>query len=222
MSANTMMKNFKISDDDWFDVVKTPKSKVKFQVYLRALSNTIELSGASGFDFACGEGTFVRILREKGATVEGCDISDDLVPKDDPLLHVGGIEYLSSVASSSKDFFVATQIISLIDDKDRATLLREASRILKPGGALLIGTANKWMLPPGRKITFDPYTFNEYLLEFGLEEVRQDFYNCLRQWYFRILPKNRGWTYDLNICDNLPTEFKKKKCTAYVSVSVKS
>ena len=218
-----MVENFKVTDEDWFEVVKSPKSQVKFQLCLRCLSDTIDLNNAKGFDFGCGEGTFVRILREKGAVVEGCDISDTLVPTDDPELFVGGVDFLTSVPSNSKDFFVAMQIIAFLNEEEQQQMLREASRILKTNGLMLILTSNEHALPVGtKKVTSDPLRFHLYLSKYGLREVRQDFYNCLRQWYYRILPSNRGWKYDLALCDKMPSKYKQTKCSAYISVSVKS
>jgi ubiquinone/menaquinone biosynthesis C-methylase UbiE len=99
-----------------------------------------DVTGLRGLDIGCGEGVETRLLAQRGATMIGVDISQKFVAHgaateaEQPC----GVRYVNATGSSlpfadeSFDFVVAC--MSLMDMADRDGAVREAHRVLKPGG----------------------------------------------------------------------------------------
>lgn len=100
------------------------------------------VEGLRGLDLGCGEGTNTRRVAERGARVTGIDVARVFLDyarqteREDPR----GIEYLQASASElpfeDESFDFATAFMSLMDLPDQEGALREARRVLKPGGFL--------------------------------------------------------------------------------------
>jgi SAM-dependent methyltransferase len=101
-----------------------------------------DINGLRGLDIGCGEGHNTRLLARRGARVTGIDIAEVFVRHaaategEEPL----GIAYkvASAVelpyADASFDF--ATGFMSFMDIPENDLVLKEAYRVLKPGGFL--------------------------------------------------------------------------------------
>ena len=99
-----------------------------------------EVRGLSGVDIGCGEGHNTRLLAQRGAQITAIDISDTF------LRHAGemeqqkplGIRYQKASAldlpfdEGRFDFAVA--FMSLMDMPESERAIREAFRVIKPGG----------------------------------------------------------------------------------------
>lgn len=95
----------------------------------------------AALDLGCGEGRFCRIMRARGLTPTGIDPTAALIEAArarDPGGHYVqcGAEALGFEDAS---FDVAVFYLSLIDIADFRAAIREAARVLRPGGRLLIG-----------------------------------------------------------------------------------
>jgi len=91
-------------------------------------------------DVGCGEGRFCRMLKAAGVTTIGIDPTQALVEqarRRDPSgdYRFGKAENLQFEAGS---FDLIVSYLTLIDIADFKTAIREMSRVLKPGGSLLI------------------------------------------------------------------------------------
>ena len=100
------------------------------------------IAGKSGLDIGCGEGSNTRLLAERGAAMSAVDISETFIrhaqetENDSPL----GIDYHIASAESlpfgNETFDFATGFMSFMDMNQPAIALKEAFRVIKPGGFL--------------------------------------------------------------------------------------
>jgi SAM-dependent methyltransferase len=95
---------------------------------------------ATALDVGCGEGRFCRMLKPLGIAATGIDPTAALVEEarrrdPDGSYSVEGAEALSFADAS---FDLVVSYLSLIDIPDAAAAIAEMSRVLRPGGTLLI------------------------------------------------------------------------------------
>lgn len=114
------------------------------------------LNGLDAIDLGCGEGTNTRAMARSGARMTGVDLSDRLIAhamhseEAEPL----GISY--RVASFSGhtglpdgSFDAAVSTLALMDGADFAGAMREAHRLLRPGGFLAFSILHPCFITPG-------------------------------------------------------------------------
>lgn len=91
-------------------------------------------------DIGCGEGRFCRMLREVGVRAVGIDPTAALIEHARRVDPAGDYRIAGGEALPLSDACVdlAVFYLSLIDIADFRTALREARRVLRPGGTLLI------------------------------------------------------------------------------------
>jgi len=93
-------------------------------------------------DVACGQGYFTRAFASGGATAIGCDVSRELIEaakKRTPAgidFHIALAHKLAFAADASVD--VVTIVLALQNIENMSEVLIEVSRVLKPGGRLMI------------------------------------------------------------------------------------
>jgi SAM-dependent methyltransferase len=99
-----------------------------------------EIRGLAGLDIGCGEGHNTRLLASRGARMTALDISPTFLgharrsERDEPL----GIEYVDGSAQAlpfpDASFDFATAFMSLMDIPQPEQAIREAYRVVRPGG----------------------------------------------------------------------------------------
>ena len=104
------------------------------------------LARGAALDVGCGEGRFCRILRREGFEPVGLDPTAELLgaarARDpDSAYFVGRAEALACADAS---FELVVSCLSLIDIEDAGTAIAEMTRVLKPGGALLIANLSSF------------------------------------------------------------------------------
>ncbi|MBI2300965.1 MAG: class I SAM-dependent methyltransferase [Armatimonadetes bacterium] len=141
----------------------TRLSRAGYDVYRDRLNTPAFLAmlpgvaGLQGLDIGCGEGTNTRQLAARGARMCALDISRRFIlharqaERDEPL----GIRYLlgSAVELPFRDgaFHFCTAFMSLMDIPENEQALREAHRVLRPGGFLQFSITHPCFDTPFRR-----------------------------------------------------------------------
>ena len=156
---------------DWIETDQAVRTGMLDTWMLDALG---DVSDKSVIDIGCGEGRFCRILSERGAVMTGIDLTEALIErarevgsKRETYL-LGDAEDLEGVADDGFD--LAVSYVVLVDLVDYRRSIREAYRVLRPGGRFIvcnihpIRTAMKstdgWISDRSRKLFYpvDNYT----------------------------------------------------------------
>ena len=124
----------RIWDLDWH-VLRRQREAIRSLLASPALS----LRGASVLDFGCGTRPYEPWFIEAGARYRGADIdgAPDVAVRED-----------GSLAAADALFDVVASFQVLEHVWDVGTYLREAHRVLKPGGKLLMSTHGTWFYHP--------------------------------------------------------------------------
>lgn len=109
------------------------------------------VSGLVTLDACCGEGYLARILAERGATVTGIDVAENLVQlarEKDP---AGEITYQVADLSQplpayQQHFDLIVSHLAMNDVPDYQGFLRTLGAVLKPGGRLIFSMNNPYSL----------------------------------------------------------------------------
>ncbi|MFZ1027989.1 MAG: methyltransferase domain-containing protein [Limnoraphis robusta] len=152
-----------------------------------------DIQGLEGLDIGCGEGYNTRKLANLGANMVGIDISSIFIQEAisqeniEPL----GIKFLVASALElpfeDQSFDLATAFMSLMDMPNNEIALREAFRVLKPGGFLQFSITHPCFDTPHRKPLRDE-TGRTYAVEVGGYFDRID--GQIAEWIFSAAPKD--------------------------------
>lgn len=120
-------------------------------------------SGERVLEVGCGTGALAAMLVERGCRVEGLDASRGMVQEareriereglDEHLsVRRSGVEGMGDLPDGEFDGVVAMLVLSELSDDERRFTLRQAARVLRPGGRIVVAdevtprTAGQWLL----------------------------------------------------------------------------
>jgi SAM-dependent methyltransferase len=115
-----------------------------------------QVAGLAGLDIGCGEGHSTRLLAQRGARMTAVDIAPTFIrlAREEEQREPRGIDCRVAsalalpFAGGAFDFLAA--FMSLMDMPDLGGALREASRVLRPGGFLLFAITHPCYDTPER------------------------------------------------------------------------
>lgn len=157
------------------------------------------VKGLKGIDIGCGEGHNTRLLARKGAHLNAIDISPVFIShaKAEEVKNPLGIQY--EVASAAElpfedeSFDFAASFMCMMDIPDPALSLKEAFRVLKPGGFLQFSITHPCFSTPHRK-----NLRNEFGLTYAVE-IGQYFrkkHGWIEEWTFGSAPKELSGQFE--------------------------
>ena len=128
---------------------------IKHKSRIRSILTNISVGHDSRcLDLGCGNGVFSAVLQRIGANVYGIDISISnlrLAAEDTPVIQTDAVEL--PFKSETFDYVFVLELIYYIDER---TSSKEISRVLKPGGVLVITVPYKYP-------TFDTWNLRNLL-----------------------------------------------------------
>ncbi len=101
-----------------------------------------DVRGLHAIDLGCGEGRFCRMLAARGARTLGIDLQPAFIERARELggpgqeYRLGDMETLDGVPGAAFD--LAVSYITLVDVPDMAAAVRQAHRVLRPGGRFIV------------------------------------------------------------------------------------
>lgn len=154
----------------------------RLKVYESVVRTVKETNGCRLFalDLGCGRGEWLELMQEQGIAALGVDKNESMVQyckkrrldvvKNDLYVH------LKNQSSHSVDILTAFQVVEHLDKNMLADVLREAHRVLRPGGVLILETPNPENLIVGAcNFYFDPTHIHKIppkLLQVLVEDAR--------------------------------------------------
>ncbi|KVD48709.1 hypothetical protein WS61_06825 [Burkholderia sp. ABCPW 11] len=102
--------------------------------------------GAMTFDVGCGRGEWLEVMIEAGFNATGVDLDAEMLEacreRNLPAFQGDAIERLAALDSNSHALISAFHVVEHVSFEQLKTLVREALRVLKPGGLLILETPN--------------------------------------------------------------------------------
>ncbi|MGE0712962.1 MAG: methyltransferase domain-containing protein [Planctomycetota bacterium] len=151
-----------------------------------------DVAGLEGLDIGCGEGTNTRRVAARGARMHAVDVAPRFLEfarareAQDPL----GIAYQQASATAlpfgDERFDFATAFMSLMDLPEQERALREAWRVLRPGGFLQFSICHPCFHTPRFKWVLDAQG-RRAALEVG--DYFQPAWGSVEEWTFGAAPQ---------------------------------
>jgi len=104
----------------------------------------LNVAGLSILDVGCGEGRYARKFEARGALVTGIDPVQEFVDLAQRRLPSGTFikAFGESLPLPDSSFDVVLSYLSLVDIPDYVRAIKEMSRVLKPGGQIVMATVS--------------------------------------------------------------------------------
>lgn len=120
------------------------KRLLAYEPFLQILKQQDEKPAA--VDLGCGRGEWLEILKQNGFAARGCDVSEEMIKECEKnaleAKKQGAIEFLSELEDSSLALVSAFQLVEHLEFSELCELIKQARRVLKDGGILILETPN--------------------------------------------------------------------------------
>ena len=121
--------------------------KKRLQVYQPFISVVKSLyPQGPALDLGCGRGEWLEVLKDNGITAYGVDLDDGMLEACRKLglevETVNAIDYLQKLPNDSQAIVSGFHLAEHLNSDDLHTLIKEALRVLKPVGLLILETPN--------------------------------------------------------------------------------
>ena len=120
------------------------KRLLAYEPFLQILKQNNENPAA--VDLGCGRGEWLEILKQNGFAARGCDLSEEMLKECEKnaleAKKQGAIEFLSELEDSSLALVSAFQLVEHLEFSELCELIKQARRVLKDGGILILETPN--------------------------------------------------------------------------------
>ncbi|MEW6517299.1 MAG: glycosyltransferase [candidate division FCPU426 bacterium] len=131
-------------------VARLGTAEISYEHWHRYLFAAEAAAGKRVLDIACGEGYGSAWLARNAARVVGVDIDPQAVayareryPRGNLSFCVGSVDAVPVTEDHSLDLIVCFETIEHVEAEKQEGFMREAKRLLAPGGSLMISTPNK-------------------------------------------------------------------------------
>ena len=132
-----------------------------------------EILGLPMVDLGCGRGEWMELLREQGFAPQGIDVSPAMVQhcraRGLKVELCGAVQWLTQQPESSCALISGFHIIEHIPFAERLALVKQALRVLAPGGALILETPNPESVLVGSHTFFHDYTHTQPITPTSLQ-----------------------------------------------------
>jgi len=111
---------------------------------LSLIRQFVALKGARILDAGCGVGMYIAAFQREGATAYGVEIESERACEAlnvSPRISVGSVEALP-LEDDSFDLVFSHEVLEHVADDSQA--IREAARVLRPGGQIILFAPNRW------------------------------------------------------------------------------
>ncbi|MBI3985447.1 MAG: class I SAM-dependent methyltransferase [Lentisphaerae bacterium] len=199
---NVAREGLQFQKDNYYEP-KDPQKQKRIEVVLQALAPA---PGEMILDIGCGVGTFAFHAAKAGASTLGIDYSAASIRVAETLVgHYGLAGRARFVMGSALDLpfdnasfdkVVSADFIEHITDQEKYAFCREITRVLKPGGRIVIFTPNLRR----EKIGNGYWVIRHYL--FGDRVPVTDLhYGLITRFGFGQIMRVNGWKYSLKYID---------------------
>lgn len=128
--------------DAWIDMANSERNAYRLGVLDEWMLAAVgDVAKRTVIDLGCGEGRFSRMLASRGAQVVGIDCCERFI--DYATTHAVAddcyqLSMMEDLPCADNSFDMAISYISLVDIPDLAPVMREAFRVLRPGGRFIV------------------------------------------------------------------------------------
>lgn len=170
----------------------------RFVPFFEALAGKGNRNGIHVLDAGAGHGALSRRLHEAGFHVSACDFAPELFRYSEVEFRRANLTEKLPYGDAEFDFVLAVEVMEHIADHEQ--FFREARRVLKPGGQLIVSTPNILSLKSRIRFLFSGffYSFNpiDRQRDDGLQHVAS-----LTVDQYRYVAGRNGLTLETIACD---------------------